>query len=210
MIKAVEEEDQGMTDSPTTPPRILVIFVHPEPDKSIANSVMLKRIQHLEHVTVHDLYARYPDFFIDIQREHQLLLEHDIIVFQHPLFMYSCPALMKEWMDRVLGKGFAFGNDCALEGKYWRSVITTGGPREAFAPSGYNKYPMEEILQPFELTASLCRMKWMEPMVLHWARHVSPAQRLEHAENYQRWLCDPFSDERKAELSKEVSHGDNQ
>ena len=173
-------------------PRILVIFVHPELHGSVANSVMLKKIQGLEHVTIHDLYAKYPDFFIDVASEHELLLAHDIIVFQHPLFMYSCPSLLKEWMDRVLGKGFAFGDDCALEGKYWRSVITTGGGRDAFAASGYNKYPMEQILQPFELTASLCRMRWLEPMVLHWARHISDIDRYQFAEGYRQWLLHPW------------------
>ncbi len=180
-----------MANTTHSRPRILVIFVHPEPDSSIANKVMLKKIADLGHVTIHDLYGKYPNFFIDVQREHQLLLEHDIIVFQHPLFMYSCPALLKEWMDRVLGKGFAFGNDCALKGKVWKSVITTGGAREAFAASGYNKYPLQEILQPFELTAALCRMKWAEPLVLHWARHVSDSERYQHAEKYRQWLLNP-------------------
>ena len=186
-----------MSQKQNPSPKILLIFVHPEPETSVANSIMLKKVQDLEHVTVHDLYARYPDFFIDVQYEHQLLLEHDIIVFQHPLFMYSCPALLKEWMDRVLGKGFAFGDNSALEGKYWRSVITTGGAEKAFAASGYNKYPMQEILQPFELTASLCRMHWIEPLVLHWARHVSDVDRYQHAEQFRSWLQHPLNNEQE-------------
>lgn len=32
-----------------------------------------------------------------------------MIVFQHPLYTYSCPALLKEWLDRVLSRGFASG-----------------------------------------------------------------------------------------------------
>ncbi len=183
-----------MTTIVNSRPRILIIFAHPEPDSSIVNKIMLKNIVDLDHVTIHDLYAKYPDFFIDVQKEHQLLLQHDIIVFQHPLFMYSCPALLKEWMDRVLGKGFAFGNDSALQGKKWRSVITTGGARQAFATSGYNKYPMEQILQPFELTAALCCMEWIEPLVLHWARHVSDQEREQHAEKYRQWLLNPVNE----------------
>jgi glutathione-regulated potassium-efflux system ancillary protein KefG len=50
-----------------------------------------------------------------------------VIVFQHPLYTYSCPALLKEWLDRVLSRGFASGpGGNQLAGKYWRSVITTG------------------------------------------------------------------------------------
>ncbi|MBD1573032.1 glutathione-regulated potassium-efflux system ancillary protein KefG [Vibrio sp. S17_S38] len=173
-------------------PRVLVIFAHPDPDDSVANQILLKAIQGLSHVRVHDLYARYPDFFIDVAAEHRLLLEHDVIVFQHPLFMYSCPALMKEWMDSVLGKGFAFGEGRALAGKSWRSVITTGGSKQAFSAKGYNQYPLEQILQPFELTAKLCQMNWLEPLVLYWARNVDQATRLQHAQMYRQWLINPM------------------
>ena len=174
-------------------PRVLVIYAHPEPHHSIANQVMIKKISSLEHVTILDLYATYPDFYIDVQAERQRLLEHDVIVFQHPLFMYSCPALLKEWMDRVLAKGFAFGNKSALQGKVWRSVITTGGSIDAFGEKGYNRYPLKEILQPFELSAALCRMKWIDPLVLYWSRNVSDVERYQHAEDYHQWLMDPIN-----------------
>ncbi|MCE0493984.1 glutathione-regulated potassium-efflux system ancillary protein KefG [Vibrio salinus] len=173
-------------------PRILIIYAHPEPDNSVANQLLIKEIQTIKHVTVHDLYASYPDFFIDVASEQALLLKHDIIVFQHPLYMYSCPALLKEWLDRVLAKGFAFGSHSALKGKVWRSVITAGGKKEAFESSGYNKYPLEDILQPFELTAALCCMHWIEPLVLYWARNVTDIERLQHAQYYREWLNAPF------------------
>lgn len=181
-------------------PKILVIYAHPEPLNSIANQTMLLNIASLSHVTVHDLYATYPDFFIDVHAEQQKLLEHDVIVFQHPLYMYSCPALLKEWFDRVLAKGFAFGEQTALHGKYWRSVITTGGKKEAFDERGYNKYPLDQILQPFELTAALCCMHWMEPLVLYWSRNVSDMERYQHAEHYRHWLQHPLATPTQGEL----------
>lgn len=184
---SIKDDEQS-----TQQPRVLVIYAHPDPDNSIANQVLLKAAQGLPHVTVHDLYAHYPDFFIDVAAEHRLLLEHDVIVFQHPLFMYSCPALMKEWMDTVLGKGFAFGKGRALKDKHWRSVVTTGGSKEAFSAHGYNQYPLEQILQPFELTAKLCQMHWIEPLVLYWARNVEQAVRIEHAQAYRSWLLHPL------------------
>ena len=143
---------------------------------------------------MHDLYAYYPDFFIDVDAEQRLLLEHDVIVFQHPLYMYSCPALLKEWMDRVLAKGFAYGKGEALKGKHWRSIITTGGNEEAFCSEGYNRYPLSEILQPFELSAALCQMHWIEPLVLYWARNITEMDRYQHAENYRRWLIHVTTD----------------
>lgn len=89
--------------------KVLLLYAHPESQDSVANRVLLKPALQLQNVTVHDLYAHYPDFFIDIQREQALLREHDVIVFQHPLYTYSCPALLKEWMDRVLSRGLPAG-----------------------------------------------------------------------------------------------------
>jgi len=85
----------------------LLLYAHPEAHNSVANRILLRSAQQLEHVTVHDLYAHYPDFFIDIHHEKQLLREHQVIVFQHPLYTYSRPALLKEWLDRVLSRDFA-------------------------------------------------------------------------------------------------------
>ncbi len=65
---------------------ILVIFAHPAYEKSRINKELVSRIQSLEHVTVHDLYEEYPDFDIEVEREKELLLKHDIIVFHHPFY----------------------------------------------------------------------------------------------------------------------------
>ncbi len=44
------------------PPKVLLLYAHPESHDSVANRVLLRPAQQLEHVTVHDLYAHYPDF----------------------------------------------------------------------------------------------------------------------------------------------------
>lgn len=89
--------------------KVLLLYAHPESQDSVANRVLLEPALQLPNVTVHDLYAHYPDFFIDIAHEQDLLRQHQVIVFQHPLYTWSCPALLKEWLDRVLSRGFASG-----------------------------------------------------------------------------------------------------
>jgi len=46
-------------------------------------------------VTIHDLYETYPNFHIQVKFEQDLLLAHDIIVFHHPFYWYSSPAILK-------------------------------------------------------------------------------------------------------------------
>ncbi len=68
-------------------PKVLVVYAHPDPDESMANKALLEAVRDFDHVTVHDLYAIYPDYFIDVTAEQKLLCQHDIIVFQHPLYI---------------------------------------------------------------------------------------------------------------------------
>ena len=77
------------------PKKILILFAHPRLSTSVVQTAMLNAIEGLENVTFHDLYAAYPDFLIDVKREQELLLAHDVIVFQHPFYWYSVPAILK-------------------------------------------------------------------------------------------------------------------
>ena len=121
----------------------------------------------MEGVTFHDLYEAYPDFHIDVEHEQSLLRSHDVIVMQHPFYWYSAPALVKEWLDLVLEHGFAYGDKgTALAGKLWQQAITTGGPSEAYEPTGYNRFTVRQLLAPFEQTAHLCGMPFLEPFIV--------------------------------------------
>jgi glutathione-regulated potassium-efflux system ancillary protein KefG len=145
-------------------PRILIVFAHPLLEKSRVQQVLLAVASGMPDVTVTDLYERYPDFNIDIDREQELLAGHDIIVWQHPLYWYSCPALLKQWIDLVLEHGWAYGrHGHALEGKKIFSAITSGGSTDAYQEGGFNKYTIREYLRPFERTAELCRTTYWPP-----------------------------------------------
>lgn len=118
---------------------------------------MVDAIADLDGVELRDLYEDYPDFNIDVTEEQKRLDAHDIIVFQHPLYWYSCPALLKEWMDLVLEFNYAFGPEgIALHGKKLLTVITTGGSTEAYTRKGVNRSTIQELLVPFAQTAHFC------------------------------------------------------
>src|SRR6187455_1899648 len=98
--------------------RVLILFAHPALHRSRVNRVLVEAVRSLEGVTFHDLYEVYPDLLLDVDREQALLREHDVVVWQHPFFWYSAPALVKEWQDLVLELGFAYGEGgTALRGK---------------------------------------------------------------------------------------------
>ena len=77
--------------------RVLVLYAHPRSDRSEVNVHLARVAQQIEGVTLVDLYAEYPNFEIDVDLEQAHLVEHDVLVFQHPVYWYSSPALLKEW-----------------------------------------------------------------------------------------------------------------
>ncbi|MFC7441452.1 NAD(P)H-dependent oxidoreductase [Laceyella putida] len=65
--------------------KTLVIVAHPHLNNSRVNKRWAEKLRDFSDlVTVHDLYAAYPDGSIDVAQEQALLLEHERIVFQFP------------------------------------------------------------------------------------------------------------------------------
>lgn len=162
------------------PTSILILFAHPALEKSRVNRRLIEAVSDLEGITVHDLYETYPTFHINVSYEQELLRSHDLIIFHHPFYWYSSPALLKEWQDLVLEHGFAYGHDgTALHGKQLLSAITTGGSVEAYCRQGYNHYTMRELLTPFEQTATLCGMDYLPPFIIHGTHKLTRVEQIE-------------------------------
>jgi len=167
--------------------RILILFAHPALERSRVNHRLSEAVKNLDDVTFNDLYESYPDFDIDVEREQTLLVGHDIIVFQHPFYWYSTPAILKEWQDLVLEHGWAYGSGGdALRGKTLMNVITTGGTETTYCHEGRNQCTMRELLLPIEQTAVLCGMEFLPPFVVHGTHQLTDSQISEHAAAYRR------------------------
>jgi glutathione-regulated potassium-efflux system ancillary protein KefG len=146
---------------------ILILFVHPRFEQSRVNRALLQAVDGVPGVVLHDLYETYPDFNIQVEREKALVETARIIIWQHPLYMYGAPALLKQWLDLVLEFGWAHGSGGdALKDKFALNVITTGGARESYQRGGRNRFTIGEFLAPFDQTASLCRMIYLPPFAI--------------------------------------------
>ena len=147
--------------------RVIVYYAHPGHKHSRANRAMAAAARAVDDITFVDLYSEYPRFDIDIDLEQRRLLDHDLIVFQFPMFWYSTPALIKEWEDLVLEHGFAYGaGGDRLAGKRMLLAITAAGPMDAYQPDGYQCFPVRTFLTPLEQTARLCQMQFTPPYLL--------------------------------------------
>lgn len=165
--------------------RVLILFAHPAYEKSKVHAHLSAAVRGLPGVTFHDLYEAYPDQDVDVRREQELLVAHDVVVLQHPFYWYSVPPLLKQWMDLVLEHGWAYGSTgTALQGKVLQVAMTAGGREMAYGPEGFNRLTFRQFLAPVEATARLCRMEYREPWVIAGTHVISPAETADAAKRY--------------------------
>lgn len=169
--------------------KILVLFGHPAFQKSIVNKHLIDCIENVPNVTFHDLYEAYPEMDIDIDAEQALLLAHDCIIFQHPFYWYSAPAIFKEWQDLVLEHGWAYGSKGnQLAGKCFFSVITAGAPRSAYGADQFQGSTMRQFLLPYFRMADLCGMTALPPFVVHGTHVVTDSGCSVYSRQYHKLL----------------------
>ena len=177
--------------------KLIVYYAHPGHKHSHVNCFMARAAADVEGITYVDLYRDYPRMDINVDVEQQRLVDHDVILFQFPLFWYSTPSIIKEWQDLVLEHGFAYGSDGdQLAGKRMMLAVTTAGPEDAYTDKGYQHYPLRTFLTPLEQTARLCKMEFPAPYVLYGALRAPKAGLVDrHAQGY-RQLLEAMRDDR--------------
>jgi glutathione-regulated potassium-efflux system ancillary protein KefG len=166
--------------------KILILFAHPRLSASHVQRALADTVRELPGVTFRDLYAAYPDFVIDVAREQALLLEHELIVLQHPFYWYSAPAMIKEWLDLVLELGWAYGpGGDKLNGRFLMNALSTGGVEAAYRRHGRNRFEIEELLSPFNQSAHLCGMAYLEPFAVFAGRWLTSEDLALRCSDYQ-------------------------
>ena len=145
--------------------QILVIAAHPQQEHSRATPSLMEPAARLDPArraarrAVRDLYALYPDYFIDVTAEQALRTQAQLLVWPHPAHWYSMPPLLKLWLDEVFAFGWACGpGRCALAGESRWLAASTGGPQEPYRPGEDNRCSFDAFLHPCEQTTALFGM----------------------------------------------------
>lgn len=140
--------------------KTLIIFSHPNFKDSRLNKAMINAIKGLQDLEIRDLYAIYANDItkIDVAKEQERLLANERIIFEFPLYWYSANAMLKEWMDKVLAYGFAYGSSGdKLKGKELFITTTAGGSEQDYANSPTE---LNGLLAPFATSASFVGMNF--------------------------------------------------
>ena len=161
---------------------ICVIHAHPYLGRSRTNRVLADALRATPELDLRSLYELYPDFDIDVAAEQRALEGAGLVVWMHPVFWYSVPALLKHWFDKVLAHGWAYGDGgAALHGKHCLWVPTTGGDAHDFTPTGMHAHPFESFAPVIEQTARFCGMRWESPHIVYDANLIDETRLAEQA-----------------------------
>ena len=153
-------------------PRTLVVVAHL--DLSGASRVhkrwTAELAKHPDEFVVHNLYAVIPQEQhglvtlneTTVEAERALLAKHERIVYQFPVHWYSCPALLRTWMDSVYGFGWAYGGEQAqpgepgrmLAGKRFACAVSAGDIEANYCAEGTVGFTMDEVITPFRACAN--------------------------------------------------------
>ncbi len=162
--------------------RHLVILAHPNPasfNGSVARAYA-EAVRALGHeAELRDLYAIgfdpclkaselpwAPGFApgADVVAERQPVTRADVLAFVYPLWFNAPPAILKGYVERVLGVGFGYraaepGTEPLLKGKSLVSITTSGAPEEWVGQTG----AVERLRAGFDAhVAAVCGLAVLE------------------------------------------------
>lgn len=167
---------------------VLLIVAHPNLTESKFNKRLLQEAKQLEGLTIHDLYSSSPNGDIDVAAQQALVLEHDTIIFQHPMYWYSVPTLVKKWQEDVLISGWAYGSQKSLAGKKIHHVFTTGGAKDTYQAGGHSQFTYDEFLRPLQGLIHWIGAEFIPYYIVDNTHRMTDDELEEHANAYRQHL----------------------
>ena len=185
--------------------KILHLVFHPNLENSRVNQIWKRQLEDSGKITTsRDMYAEYPDFNIDVAREHALLEAHNRIVIQFPFYWYSMTPLLKKWLDDVLTTNWAYGpQGDKLKGKDLQLILSVGGRAKFY--TGFDIFTsIPDLLRPFQLTANLTQMNYLVPEWMHEADEVDDETIRHFGNKWVSMVDDPKRSEPRQFLYNEM------
>ena len=168
--------------------KTLILYFHPEWEKSCANRAMTDAAAAIEGVEVVNMGQLYPDLRdVDVAREVGRLYAADRLVLQFPIHWYGAPPLVMAWQNSVLTRMFYIHpqeEGERLRGLPFMIAATAGNVPEAYTADGVNRFPLAELLHPFASTASRCAFDYVEPFLTYRANKLDAAALTALGERY--------------------------
>ena len=172
--------------------KALIVLAHPNIKSSLVNRRYKAEIlKYPDKFELHDLYELYPNFKIDVEKEQKLLESHDKIVLQFPFRFSNCTPLLKQWLEDVFTRGWAYGgeNGGKLKGKKFALAISLGATEANYSKNGIVGFSVDEALAPFKATFNFVGAVTLPNFVSYGFTYDKSEQAVENsAKNYIKYL----------------------
>ena len=200
--------------------KTLILISHPKLADSATQEFLKTAGKSQANVDFEYIDDLYKETKIDIiQQQQQQLTKYRRIILQFPMYWYSSPASLKQYMDDVFTRKFVVANHL-LRNKELGIVVTLGDAEAEFQAGGSEHFTISELLRPFEAFANKAGMTYLKPFVVNqfgyleedqkelllvdYLQYVS-AQMPLSLDNREKWLVD-----RLTHMKQEKSAADQQ
>lgn len=145
--------------------------------------------QQVEEIHAHEVHGYTPDLETEMQKVERC----ELMIWHFPLWWFSVPAMLKGWYDRVFAMGRFYGmgkfyETGVMQGKKALLTLTTGGPREAYLPGGFNG-DINAILRPVQRGMfQFVGFSVLAPQICYGPAHISQEVRLAEIVQYRERL----------------------
>lgn len=139
----------------------LVVFSHTNFSQSIFNKLLLDSIKNIKNVTIKNLDAEGVNYSPEyLSKEVKFLKQFEKIIFQFPLFWFSVPHILKQYIDIILTPMLSQEN--ILAGKEFQIITTCGGSREKYEAINNNEKELDRVLYPLNKSMEYIKMKVLQ------------------------------------------------
>lgn len=115
------------------------------------------------------------------------MTDFDRIVFQFPMYWYSSPASLKQFMDDIFTRNYVVANR-SLKTKELGIVVTLGDSEADFQAGGKEQFTVSELLRPFQAFANKAGMTYLKPFVVNQFGYKDPAEKEQLLVAYLQYL----------------------
>ncbi|MCH5462421.1 NAD(P)H-dependent oxidoreductase [Lactobacillus sp. LC28-10] len=164
--------------------KTLVVVGHPQIEDS-STQQFLKEAANLPDVIWHPVTS----FAVNVAAEQALIKQADRLVLQFPLYWYSAPAILKNWLDQVLTRHFVYPAAMGgLVGKELGIAVSLGSPAKNFAAGAGEDFSISQIMIPFQALANKTQMTFLPTFIIDQFGYQSDDTKANLLIDYQRYL----------------------
>ncbi len=149
--------------------KTLILISHPQFEDSGTQQFLKTSFYSLDDVkyqVIDELYSSSESGQIDVDKEQAAMTDFDRIVFQFPMYWYSSPASLKQFMDDIFTRNYVVANR-SLKTKELGIVVTLGDSEADFQAGGKEQFTVSELLRPFQAFANKAGMTYLKPFVVN-------------------------------------------